>query len=127
MRFVAVMLMALPFPASAFTAQNGMVARQVSPTEIKVPYKPGSLATGYWCAAGDLAQREMHLPVNTRLWRASPKPRGSGEGITFTLKQANMAEGAGLSQFGSGAKDEAISVGQAVGSHCQTVVPEQER
>jgi hypothetical protein len=127
MRLFAVMLMALPLPASAFTAQNGMRAQQVGSTEIAVPFKAGSLATGYWCAAGDLAQRQMHLPVGTRIWRASPKPRGSGEGIKFTLNQANMAEGAGLSQFGSDRRDESMSIGQAVGSHCRTIVPDLER
>ncbi|MDN5569454.1 MAG: hypothetical protein L0G27_12035 [Paracoccus sp. (in: a-proteobacteria)] len=124
MRMFAVMLMVLPLPAGAFTAQNGMVAHQNGPSEIMVDYENGRLATEYWCAAGDLVQQQMQMPVDTQIWRASPKPRGAGEGIVFTLDKANMAKGAGLSQFGSGARDEAMSAGQAVGSHCRVIAPD---
>lgn len=117
------MLMALPLPAAAFTAHNGMKVTQVGPTEIAVAFAPGRIDTDYWCAAGEFAQRSMHQDVGTRLWRATPKPRTAGHGILFTLDPANQAEGAGLSQFGAGPKDGAISIGQAVSGHCRVILP----
>lgn len=113
----------LPLPASAFTAQNGMTAFQTGPTEITVIHESKRSDTDYWCAAGDLAQRMMGLRGDTRLWRASPKPRRAGEGIVFTLDARNAAKGAGLSQFGAGRRDGSIPLAMAVGSHCRIIVP----
>lgn len=124
MRLFAVLLMALPVPATAFTAQNGMEARQLNSTDIAVDFKNDRRDTQYWCAAGELAQQQMHLPVSTKMWRASPKPRKQGQGIVFTLDEAKKAEGAGLSQFGSGPRDGAMPIGHAVAIHCRPVIPD---
>lgn len=123
MRRLLILLMMTPLPAAGFTAQNGMTARQTGSTEIAVDYRAGRLDTDYWCAAGDFAQAALGLPGRTRLWRASPKPRKAGQGILFTLDPARKAEGAGLSQFGAGPRDGAISLGMAVGSHCHVEIP----
>ncbi|WP_052714594.1 hypothetical protein [Paracoccus sp. S4493] len=123
MRIILMALLALPLPAHAFTARNGMEARQVDATDIAVPFEAGRTDTDYWCAAGDLAQQVMNQPVATRIWRASPKPREAGQGILFTLDPARQAHGAGLSQFGSGPRDGALSIGQAVASHCRIIIP----
>lgn len=123
MRLLILALLLLPAPAAAFTARNGMTAVQSGPTEIAVIHEVRRGDTDYWCAAGDFAQRVMGVPGNTRIWRASPKPRGAGDGIVFTLDPAKAAEGAGLSQFGSGPRDGSIPVSMAVGSFCRVVVP----
>lgn len=123
MRGWLIVLLMLPLPAAAFTARNGMEVAQVGPAGIAVAFRSGREDTDYWCAAGDYAQRVLGQPVGTRLWRASPKPREAGAGILFTLDPAERAEGAGLSQFGAGARDGAISVGAAVSGHCRVVVP----
>lgn len=123
MRTILLLLLALPLPAAAFTARNGMEAAQVGPTEILVDFRSGRADTDYWCAAGDFAHRAMGLPVVTRLWRASPKPRGAGEGIVFTLDAERQSEGAGLSQFGAGDRDGAMSLGAAVAGHCRVMLP----
>lgn len=123
MRTILLILLALPLPAAGFTARNGMEAAQVGPTEIAVAFRSGRSDTDYWCAAGDFAQRAMGLPVVARLWRASPKPRGAGQGIVFTLDAGRQAEGAGLSQFGAGPRDGAMSLGAAVAGHCHIVPP----
>lgn len=115
-------LAVLPVPATAFTAQNGMWAEQISPTEIAVEYRGRRDATDYWCAAGDYARRVLELPGKTRLWRASPKPREAGGGIIFTLDPANKAEGSGPSQFGAGPKDGSVSVAMAVGNYCRPFI-----
>ena len=120
MRAVALVAALLPAPAAAFLAQNGMTATQISPTEIAVDYHPRRDDVDYWCAAGDLLQRGLGAPGKTRLWRASPKPRRSGQGVLFTLDRAKKAEGAGLSDYGSGPRDGSISVAMAVGSYCRS-------
>ena len=120
---LTILALLLPMPAAAFTAQNGMTAVQSGPAEITVIHEVKRDDTDYWCAAGDLVQREMGLPGKTRLWRASPKPRGAGAGIVFTLDPAKAAEGAGLSQFGGGPRDGSIPVSMAVGSYCRKIIP----
>ena len=123
MRLMFLAALLLPLPAQAFTAQNGMTAVQTGPSEITVLHEIRRGDTDYWCAAGDFAQRALGLPGNTRLWRASPKPRRAGDGIVFTLDPARAAPGAGLSQFGSGPRDGSIPVSMAVGSFCRVIVP----
>lgn len=123
MRTLLFVLLLMPLPAAAFTAQNGMRVEQVGSTEIAVAFRPDRSDTDYWCAAGDFVQRALRQPVNTRFWRASAKPRRAGEGILFTLDEAQKAEGAGLSQFGSGPRDGAMSAGQAVAAHCRWLLP----
>lgn len=123
MRLMFLVPFMLPVSAAAFTAQNGMRAAQVGPAEIAVAHEVRRDDTEYWCAAGDFAQRVLGQPGKTRIWRATPKPRRAGEGIVFTLDPAKKAEGAGLSQFGSGPRDGSISVGMAVGSFCRIDFP----
>ncbi len=115
------LLMILPLPASAFIARNGMTVAQSGPTEIAVAPDVRRADTDYWCAAGDYAERVLNQPGKTRIWRASPKPRSAGEGITFTLDAAQKAEGAGLSLFGAGPRDGSVSVAMAVG-YCRNII-----
>lgn len=126
MRLIPILAAALalaPLPASAFTARNGMVAQQVSPTEIAVPFDSGRLDTSYWCAAGDLAEQVMGLPGKTRLWRATPEPRRKGQGIVFTVDPDKRAENAGVFEFGSGPQDGSVSVSMAIASYCRLRFP----
>ncbi|RDW14120.1 hypothetical protein [Paracoccus thiocyanatus] len=123
MRLMLIAALILPLPAAAFTARNGMTATQVGPTEIAVAHRMRRDDTDYWCAAGDFAQRALDLPGQTRIWRATPKPRQAGQGIVFTLDPANKAEGAGVSAFGGGQRDGSLSVGMAVGSFCRSFIP----
>ncbi len=105
----------LAAPANAFTARNGLEARQIGSTEIEVPFRHVGIETAYWCAAGDYAVRVLKLPNATRIYRASPPPRKQGQGITFTLDPAKAAD-PGLSIFG---KDKSsISLGHATGNFC---------
>ncbi|MBB1491455.1 MULTISPECIES: hypothetical protein [unclassified Paracoccus (in: a-proteobacteria)] len=123
MRLIFLVPLMLPMSAAAFTAQNGMRATQVGPAEIAVAHEVRRDDTDYWCAAGDFARRVLGQPGKARIWRATPKPRLAGEGIVFTLDPAKKAEGAGLSQFGSGPRDGSISVGMSVGSFCRIDLP----
>jgi hypothetical protein len=126
MRFtLAVALFALAPPAGArdFIAQNGMQARQISPSEILVLPRNRAIPTDFWCAAGDYAVRVMGLAPKTRLWRATPASARVGNGVLFTLDSAKKAEGAGLSEYGSGPRDGSMSLGMAVGGYCRPIIP----
>ena len=123
MRAICLLPLLLPMPAAAFTAQNGMTAARAGPAEIAVFHEVRRDDTDYWCAAGDFAQRVLGLPGRTPLWRASPKPRGAGQGILFTLDPAQASPGAGPSQFGTGPRDGSISIAMATGSFCRRVIP----
>lgn len=113
----------MPLPVMAFTAENGMTAVRTGPAEITVLHDARSDDADYWCAAGDFVQRAFDLPGSTPLWRASPKPRGAGQGLVFTLDPAQQAKGAGLSQFGRGTRDGSVSAAMATGSFCRRVIP----
>ncbi|MDF3854964.1 hypothetical protein ACDP63_08260 [Paracoccus sp. P2] len=123
MRPILIVALLLPMPAAAFMARNGMTVTQAGPTEIAVAYQARREDTDYWCAAGDFAQRALGQPGKARIWRATPKPRKAGQGIVFTLDPARKAEGAGLSEFGSGPRDGSLPLGMAVGNYCRRDIP----
>lgn len=123
MRLIFLVLLLLPMPALAFMAKNGMIATQIGPTEIAVHHEVRRADTDYWCAAGDFTRRVLGMPSDTRIWRATPKPRQAGKGIVFTLDSAKKAEGAGVSQFGSGPRDGSLSAGMAATNFCQVDLP----
>lgn len=120
---LALTVCALPLEARTITAQNGMQATQTSPTEILVLPRNRAIPTDFWCAAGDYAVRVMGLAPKTRLWRATPASARVGDGVLFTLDPAKKAEGAGLSEHGSGPRDGSMSLGMAVGNYCRPVIP----
>jgi hypothetical protein len=120
---LAVAMALLPFSAQGFTAQNGMQVQLIGQTDIAVDFRSWAADTDYWCAAGDFAARVLRVSNATRLYRASPKPRGQGQGIIFTLEPARKADGAGLSSFGAAGSDGSSSVGHAVGAYCRVLKP----
>lgn len=70
-------------PAAAFTARNGVAVDRIGGDRFVVNYSGRSGAPAFWCAAGDYAVRALGLPPATEIYRLSPPPRGSGEGIVF--------------------------------------------
>ncbi len=110
-------LAALASPAAAFRATNGFTVDPISDQSFLVNFRTTRNETAYWCAAAQFVTRELGLPSKTRIYRASPKPRGAGQGITFTLDAAAAAPGAGLSTV-SRDSDGSVSAGHARGSYC---------
>ena len=99
-RFLAaVCLFATTTQAQAYLAQNGLRVEPLAPDAFSVPYRGRSGPRDFWCAAGDYADRVLHLPKATRIYRTSPVPRGSGEGMTFSLDPA-QAQAPGLLRLG---------------------------
>lgn len=80
-----VALLAFAAPANAFLAQNGLVVEPRGGTDFTVPYTIASSPRAFWCAAGDYAIRVLKLPKATRIYRTSPPPRRSGQGMNFSL------------------------------------------
>jgi hypothetical protein len=111
-------LAALATPAAAFRATNGFTVDSIGPQEFVVNFRTTRNETAYWCAAGDFVIRELGLSSKTRIYRASPKPRGAGQGITFTLNAAAAAPESGISTFSRGGSDGSVSAGHARGSYC---------
>lgn len=88
--------LALAGPATAFTAQNGLIVRDEGAGDFVVPWRGRSGAADFWCAAGDYGVRALHLPPSTRIYRASEPPRRAGDGVRFTLDPARAASSTGL-------------------------------
>jgi hypothetical protein len=106
----ALIALALATPTSAFVARNDLVIEPVTATEFTIPYRGLSGAPDFWCAAGDYVIQRLHLLPTTRIYRLSPPPRRSGEGIRFSLRPDGAAA-SGLAVFGS--PDRGISAATA--------------
>lgn len=116
--FLILTLTALAAPTQAFTAQNGMRVEATGPQAFTVRFPSPDAETQYLCAAGDFVIRGLGLPGATRIYRASPPPRKQGQGIAFTLDEAQKVK-MGLFTSLSAAKDDGgISAAVARGSYC---------
>ncbi len=103
--------LALPAPASAaFLSQNGLLVVPQGALVFDVPYRGKPSPQAFWCAAGDYARRELRAPNGTRIYRVSPPPRRSGEGIRFSLRPSDSNGRTGLVQIGGSG---GLSVGHA--------------
>lgn len=119
MRLAALFLaLTLATPASAFTAQNGLIVRPDGADGFTVPWRGKSGPVDFWCAAGDYAVRKLHLSPTALVYRASEPPRRSGEAIRFTLRAEAAASATGLAVLG--ARGAGLSAGHAQ-SFCELV------
>lgn len=98
-------------PASAFTAQNGLIVHPEGAEDFTVPWRGKSGPADFWCAAGDYAIRKLRLPPTATIWRASEPPRRSGEAVRFTLRPERAASSTGLAVLG--ARGAGLSAGGA--------------
>ena len=96
----ALAALALSGPAQAFIAENSLVVEGRPDGTFVVPYRGLSGASDFWCAAGDYVVRELHRPVDTRIYRLTSPPRRAGQGIVFGLSPEG-AKGTGLLGFNS--------------------------
>lgn len=115
MRPLAVLATAtlLASPAHAFVATYPFTVEPTGPQEFTVAFATTRFEIGYWCAAGEFVTQGLGLPAKTRIYRASPVPRGAGEGIVFTLDPAAGQRENGLSTFNAD-DDGSISAGHAL-------------
>ena len=80
-------ILVLMQPASAFIAANDLVVEDLGGDRFSVPYHGLSGDSDFWCAAGDYVIRDLGLAPSTRIYRTTPPPRRSGQGITFSLSK----------------------------------------
>lgn len=106
-------------PAQAFVASNGLVVQRVNETDFFVPFRGRSGATAFWCAAGDFVVRRLEKSPGTRIFRLSPPPRRSGEGMLFSLSPEG-AQDRGVLVWGS--RDAGMSASLAR-TYCANEVP----
>jgi hypothetical protein len=94
---------------TAFTAANGLGVEPQGEASFTVPYAGLSGPTDFWCAAGDYAIRVLHQPGDALIYRTSPLPRKSGEGMAFSLDAAASVGKSGLALLG-GDKDGVTAI-----------------
>ena len=111
--------LAIISPADAFTYDLRFRVTQSSTTDFTVEFKSRAALTDYWCGAGRHVTNTLGMPDRTRVYRLSPPPRKSGQGISFTLDAARSAGVTGLTTFG-GPQDGSMSAGGAVAEFCNT-------
>lgn len=106
----ALILTLLSSPALAFQANNNVYVSGTA-EKIFVASSAGQGASESWCAAGDFAVRALGLANNTRLYRVTPPPRRSGQGVEFSTQSEGASEKSGLIVFGD--HDGGISAAHA--------------
>ncbi len=87
-------------PAQAFTASNDLRVQPTGPVTFTVPYQNNVAPEAFWCAAGDYVVFNLRKRGDTPIYRASPVPRRSGEGIAFSLSPSNPVGKTGLVLLG---------------------------
>lgn len=115
---IAALAAAAAAPALAFQAINGLSVEQTGERQFHVAYGSMRHKTDFLCAAADYAARGLGLPGATRLYRESPAPRRSGEGITFTLDPARKVPMKMFNWLWVDDDDGGISVVNARSSYC---------
>lgn len=67
---------------------NGLQVEPAGESGFLVEFGDTRHKTDYLCAAADYVSRGLGMRPTTRIYRQSPAPRKSGQGITFTLDSA---------------------------------------
>lgn len=98
-------------PAFAFMTQNNQQIGEIGDGQFEVKASPGQGPSVSWCAAGDYVIQGMGLPGTTRIWRVTPPPRRTAEGVGFALNPEG-AVSSGLILFGA-ADDGSLSAASA--------------
>lgn len=118
-----VALVAAAGSASAFTATNRYVVRDIGGGRFEVQPRGGLSDANAWCAAGDYAGRVLGMNTG-RIWRISPPPRRSGDGITFSTSPQGAASSTGMATLGGQGGSKSVSSAQAI---CNTLRPDSRR
>ena len=116
------LLALLTLASPAWASLDRLPVTQTSPTDFTVGYKGGASIYNYWCAAGRFVTATLRLPEGTRVYRQSPSPRQSGQGISFTLDPAKSVGDTGVSTFG-GPQDGSFTASGAQQDFCNSRRP----
>lgn len=105
-------------PAFAFRAVNGLEVKPAGDSAFLVDFGDTRHKTDYICAAADYVSRGLGMSSTTRIYRQSPAPRKSGQGITFTLDPGQMVPMKLYTVLISDNTDGGISVAGARSDFC---------
>jgi hypothetical protein len=108
-----VLFTALATPG-AFTAANGLHVQTTGAESFAVPYRGLSGPTDFWCAAGDYTIRALGQPAATPIFRTSPLPRRSGEGMEFSLNATASVGKTGLALLGADTDGVSAALAQSL-------------
>lgn len=100
---------------AGFSAVNGLAVQPAGAQDFHVAFGGLTGNDDFWCAAGDYVTRGLGLPPSTRIYRTSAPPRHAGEGVDFSLSDAQATD-SGFSRFG--ATDKGMSAAAAQ-NYCQ--------
>ncbi len=84
-------LAATAFSTPALASYDRLLITQNGPSDFTVGYEGGASINNHWCAAGRHLTNTLGLPGSTRVYRQSPPPRQSGQGISFCLDAARSS------------------------------------
>ncbi len=107
-------------PAFAFWAMNGLEVKPAGESVFLVDFGDTRHKTDYLCAAADYVSRGLGMRSTTRIYRQSPAPRKSGQGITFTLDPAQKVPMKLYTVLISDNTDGGISVAAARAGFCHS-------
>lgn len=97
----AVAFLSATLPASAFLSSRNYVVQPVGGPRFEVRPRGRLSDQEAWCAAGEFVSRGLGQ-MTARIWRISPPPRPSGQGIVFSTSPEGAARSTGLATIGGG-------------------------
>lgn len=99
---------------------NGLQVEPAGESGFLVDFGNTRHKTDYLCAAADYVSRGLGMGPTTRIYRQSPAPRKSGQGITFTLDPAQKVPMKLYTVLVSDSTDGGISVAAARSDFCNS-------
>lgn len=103
--------MMVPGLGDAFTSKLGARVNTVNANVFEVVPRSGGSGAGYWCGAGDYAQRELGASWQARVFiaraRGPSETTGKRSAVQFTLDPA----AAGITPVGSSLSLNSLKVG----------------
>lgn len=110
----AATITALPDPADAFTARNGVRVNPVNAAIFEVIPRGSGRTNDFWCAASEYARRALGAGWKTRVYIA----RGRGESVTTGRRTAVQftidPQAAGVTPLDGGLFTSGLTVGDSM-------------
>lgn len=102
-------------PSNWFRAQNGSWVQPETPRKFFISWRGQAGDPDFWCAAGDYVIRGLGMPGGTPIFRLSPPPRRSGQGIWFSLDPEGASARTGVGVLFPSGPPNSVSASSARG------------
>jgi hypothetical protein len=100
-------------PSNWFRAVNGNWVQPETPRKFYISWSGQAGDPGFWCAAGDYVIRGLRMSGNTPIFRLTPPPRRSGQGIWFSLDPEGASPRTGVTTFLNSGPPNSVSANGA--------------